>query len=164
MATHIKGFSDSLCSNNCTEISEEVQIYFQCLCCKPSENRSKVLNCFDKIEDICAHLAVNHLQNFIISDLKNSCLKNNKKRQICKFMSKRFLSVHMVTEEEQEIHMKSHNIQSIEICPKCYQGPFGSQNELLSHIGFHHKEMVETWVGKLNPQLNKTLEPIRRVG
>ena len=66
--------------------------------------------------------------------------------------------------EETKPDISHHSVQSIEICPKYYQGPFSSQNELLSHIGFYHKEMVENWVGKLNPKLNKTLEPIQRVG
>ena len=54
-------------------------------------------------------LAVTHLQNFIISDLKNSDTKNDKKRQkTCKFMNKKYLSLNMVTVEEQELHMESH--------------------------------------------------------
>ena len=164
MATHIKRFSDSPCSNKCTEMSEEVEISFQCLCCKINNDKNlENLVDFDTVEELCAHLAVTHLQNFIISDLKNSDTKNDKTKT-CKFMNEKYLSLNMVTVEEQELHMKSHSVQSIEICPKCYQGPFGSQNELLSHIGFYHKEMVENWVGKLNPKLNKTLEPIQKVG
>ena len=49
------------------------------------------------------------LQNFIISDLKNSDTKNDKTRQkTCKFMNEKYLSLNKVTVEEQELHMESH--------------------------------------------------------
>ena len=113
MATHIKRFSDSPCSNNCTEMSEEVEISFQCLCCKINNDKNlENLVDFGTVEELCAHLAVTHLQNFIISDLKNSDTKNDKKRQkTCKFMNEKYLSLNMVTVEEQELHMKSHRCE-----------------------------------------------------
>ena len=44
-----------------------------------------------------------------LSDLKNSDTKNDKTRQkTCKFMNEKYLSLNMVTLEEQELHMKSH--------------------------------------------------------
>ena len=110
MATHIKRLSDSPCSENCSEMSEEVEISFQCLCCKINNDKNlENLVDFDTVEELCAHLAVTHLQNFIISDLKNSDTKNDKTRQkTCKFMNEKYLSLNMVTLEEQELHMKSH--------------------------------------------------------
>ena len=69
MATHIKRLSDSPCSNNCTEMSEEVEISFQCLCCKINNDKNlENLVEFDTVEELCAHLAVTHLQNFLLRD------------------------------------------------------------------------------------------------
>ena len=66
MATHVKRFSDSPCSNNCTEMSEGIKIYFQCLCCKINNDKNlKNLVDFDTVEELCAHLAVTHLQAFL---------------------------------------------------------------------------------------------------
>ena len=66
MATHVKRFSDSPCSNNCTEMSEGIKISFQCLCCKINNDKNlKNLVDFDTVEELCAHLAVTHLQAFL---------------------------------------------------------------------------------------------------
>ena len=46
-------------------------------------------------------------------------------------------------------------------CSKCFLGPFESQDDLLTHIGTAHGEMVDVWVNKLT--LTKTLEPLKRV-
>ena len=51
-------------------------------------------------------------------------------------------------------------------CSKCFLGPFESQNDLLTHIGTDHGEMVDVWVTKLgSPKLTltKTLEPLKKV-
>ena len=62
MATHIKRFSDSPCSNNCTEVSEEVEISFQCLCCKINNDKNlENLVDFDTVEKLCAHLGAKYL-------------------------------------------------------------------------------------------------------
>ena len=62
MATHIKRFSDSPCSNNCTEMSEEVEISFQCLCCKINNDKNlENLVDFDTVEELCAHLGAKYL-------------------------------------------------------------------------------------------------------
>ena len=36
---------------NCPDKSEDVKLYFECLCFKISENSFEVLNCFDTIEE-----------------------------------------------------------------------------------------------------------------
>ena len=46
-------------------------------------------------------------------------------------------------------------------CLKCFLGPFESQDDLLTHIGMAHGEMVDVWVTKLT--LTKTLDPLKKV-
>ena len=62
MATHIKRLSDSPCSNTCNEMSEEVKISFQCLCCKINNDKNlENLVEFDTVEKLCAHLGAKYL-------------------------------------------------------------------------------------------------------
>ena len=42
-----------------------------------------------------------------------------------------------------------------------FLGPFDSQDDLLTHIGNAHGDMVDVWVKKLT--LTKTLEPLKKV-
>ena len=46
-------------------------------------------------------------------------------------------------------------------CPKCSLGPFESQEDLLTHIGMAHCQMVEVLITKL--ALTKTLDPLKKV-
>ena len=46
-------------------------------------------------------------------------------------------------------------------CSKCFLGPFESQDDLLTHIGMAHGEMVDVCLTKRT--LTKTLEPLKKV-
>ena len=46
-------------------------------------------------------------------------------------------------------------------CLKCFLGPFESQDDLLTHIGVAHGEMIDVWVTNL--KLTKTLDPLKKV-
>ena len=45
-------------------------------------------------------------------------------------------------------------------CHNCFLGPFETIDDLLTHIGIKHGEMVNVWVKKLT--LSKTLNSLRK--
>ena len=136
-------------------MSINIKTFFHCLYCENSEGQIE----YQKIEELREHLAVIHLKNYILFDIKNQRKSSSK----CKFEDSTYLANNMVTNEERDRHLEAHNSEYYNWCSNCYQGPFEFQDDLLRHISFYHKEIIEMWVKKLSPKLNKTLEPIRKV-
>jgi hypothetical protein len=112
-----------------------------------------------------AHLAVNHFKNFLVNEIKTSI----KQYPYCPFQNCDFLAEKMaIVVEHFNVSHKPEvcDFDSVtEIlcrkCSKCFLGPFESQDDLLTHIGTAHGEMVDVWVTKLT--LTKTLEPLKKV-
>ena len=112
-----------------------------------------------------AHLAVNHFKNFLVNEIKTSI----KQYPYCPFQNCDFLAEKMaIVVEHFNVSHKPEvcDFDSVtEIlcrkCSKCFLGPFESQDDLLTHIGTAHGEMVDVWVNKLT--LTKTLEPLKKV-
>ena len=46
-------------------------------------------------------------------------------------------------------------------CSKCFLGPFESQDDLLTHIGMAHGQIIEVFITEL--ALTKTLDPLKKV-
>ena len=110
-------------------------------------------------------MAVNHFKNFLVNEIKTSI----EQFPYCPFQNCDFLAVEMATVVEHfNISHKPEVFDSDSVteilcrkCSKCFLGPFESQDDLLTHIGTAHGEMVEVWVTKLT--LTKTLEPLKKV-
>ena len=141
----------------------EYKIFFQCQCCFIKTGRPSID--FETTDELRAHLAVNHFQNFLLNEIKT----NIKQYPYCPFQNCDFLAEKMATVMEHFNLVHKPEVCDFDSvteilcrkCSKCSLGPFESQDDLLTHIGMAHGEMIEVWITKR--ALIKTLDPLKKV-
>ena len=134
----------------------ETETYYQCLCCNTAPSKRVE---FSNINELRAHLAVNHFKSFLTHDLQEEM----KSFPVCPWQNCKFFC-QKLSDVEEHFHLihkeGKFNVNDLWKCNICYLGPFDSDNDLVHHLGWNHGEKIEKWAEKLN--LKKTLLPQTR--